>query len=76
MAAATARTTNGLRLAASDSRFKAIRLSRNFGHGHAITVGTDAARGEAMIVMDRDLQDPPELIPKPIERWRAGFEVV
>jgi polyisoprenyl-phosphate glycosyltransferase len=65
-----------LRLASCDQRFKTIRLSRNFGHEYAITAGTDAARGDAVIVMDGDLQDPPELIPQLVERWRAGFEVV
>jgi len=65
-----------MQLAASDPRFKVIRLSRNFGHQFAVTAGTDFARGDAVIVMDADLQDPPELIPKLIERWREGFEVV
>jgi len=63
-------------LAASDPRFKVIRLSRNFGHEFAITAGTDFARGDAVVVMDADLQDPPELIPQLVERWREGFEVV
>jgi dolichol-phosphate mannosyltransferase len=65
-----------LELATLDPRFKVVRLSRNFGHEFAITAGTDLARGEAVIVMDADLQDPPELIPQLIERWREGFEVV
>ena len=59
-----------------DDRFKVIRLSRNFGHQIAITAGTDRARGDAVVIMDADLQDPPELVPELIERWREGFEVV
>lgn len=51
-------------------------LSRNFGHQLAATAGLDVSRGEAIILMDGDLQDPPELIPEFVERWRAGFDVV
>ena len=59
-----------------DPRCKIVRLSRNFGHQAAITAGLDAARGEAAIVLDADLQDPPELIPRLVARWRDGYEVV
>jgi glycosyltransferase involved in cell wall biosynthesis len=59
-----------------DHRFKFIGLSRNFGQQVAITAGLDAARGDAVIVMDGDLQDPPELILAMIEKWQEGYEVV
>ena len=64
------------RLNRSDSRFKVVRLSRNFGHQVAITAGLHHASGRAVVVMDGDLQDPPEVIPKLVERWRDGFDVV
>lgn len=60
----------------ADPRFKVIRLSRNFGHQIAISAGLDAASGDAIILMDGDLQDPPELLPQMIKLWRAGFQVV
>lgn len=63
-------------LAASDLRVGVINLSRNFGHQSAITAGLDAAAGDVVIMLDADLQDPPELIPEMIERWRAGADVV
>ena len=53
-----------------------IRLSRNFGKEHALTAGLDAAEGDAVIVIDADLQDPPEVIPTLIEEWRSGHDVV
>lgn len=56
--------------------FRFIALSRNFGHQIAITAGMDAARGEAIIVMDADLQDPPEVVTDMIARWKDGFQVV
>jgi glycosyltransferase involved in cell wall biosynthesis len=59
-----------------DPRFKVIRLARNFGHQVALTAGLDFALGDAVIVMDADLQDPPEVVPQLIDRWRDGFEVV
>jgi polyisoprenyl-phosphate glycosyltransferase len=62
--------------AAQDSRFKLIQFSRNFGHQVAITAGMDAASGDAVIIMDADLQDPPHVIPQMIEKWREGYEVV
>lgn len=63
-------------LAAADERVKAVFLSRNFGHQAAITAGLEHARGGAVVMMDADLQDPPEMIPELIERWRAGADVV
>jgi polyisoprenyl-phosphate glycosyltransferase len=59
-----------------DPRFKVIQLSRNFGHQIAITAGMDAAAGQAVIIMDADLQDPPEVILQLAERWQQGYEVV
>jgi polyisoprenyl-phosphate glycosyltransferase len=59
-----------------DERVKLVALSRNFGHQAAITAGLDLARGSAVIVMDSDLQHPPEAVPAMISRWREGFEVV
>lgn len=64
------------RIHAHDPRFKVAQLSRNFGHQAAITAGLDLARGAAVIVMDSDLQHPPEVVPQLIERWRAGYDVV
>jgi polyisoprenyl-phosphate glycosyltransferase len=61
---------------ARDERFKLVSLSRNFGHQAAITAGLDLARGDAVIVMDSDLQHPPEAVPSMIARWREGFEIV
>ena len=62
--------------AKDDPRYRYIGLSRNFGHQVAITAGMDAARGEAIIVMDGDLQDPPEVVAEMIARWQEGYEVV
>lgn len=62
--------------AARDERFRGVRLSRNFGHQVAITAGLDAACGEAVIVMDADLQDPPHVIVEMAAKWREGYEVV
>jgi dolichol-phosphate mannosyltransferase len=59
-----------------DARFKALQFSRNFGHQIAITAGMDFARGDAVIVMDADLQDPPEVVLEMVARWREGYEVV
>ncbi len=63
-------------LAATDERVKVLELSRRFGHQPALTAGLDHARGAAVVMLDGDLQDPPELIPTMLERWRAGAEVV
>jgi glycosyltransferase involved in cell wall biosynthesis len=62
--------------AREDGFIKAIRLSRNFGHQTAITCGLDQTRGEVVVILDADLQDPPELIPAMIAEWRDGFDVV
>jgi dolichol-phosphate mannosyltransferase len=59
-----------------DPRFKGIRLSRNFGHQAAITAGLDFASGDAVVVMDGDLQHPPELLPQMVARWEDGYDVV
>lgn len=65
-----------LEICEQDARFKCLRLSRNFGHQVAITAGIDAARGDAVIVMDADLQDPPEVVRDMIARWKDGYGVV
>jgi polyisoprenyl-phosphate glycosyltransferase len=59
-----------------DPRFRYIGLSRNFGHQVAITAGMDAAEGQAIIVMDADLQDPPEVVEQLIAKWEEGYDVV
>jgi glycosyltransferase involved in cell wall biosynthesis len=64
------------RLAANDPRVCVVYLSRNFGHQTAITAGLDHARGDAIVMIDADLQDPPEVILDLLERWRAGADVV
>lgn len=63
-------------LHAHDPRVKAIFLSRNFGQSAALTAGIDAAKGDAIIVMDADGQDPPELVPALIAKWKEGYDVV
>ena len=63
-------------LHAQDPRVKGIRFSRNFGFQEAVTAGLDHARGSAVILTDADLQDPPEVIPDMIAKWREGFDVV
>jgi polyisoprenyl-phosphate glycosyltransferase len=62
--------------AKDDPRYRYIGLSRNFGHQIAITAGMDVAAGDAVIVMDADLQDPPEVAGQMIERWKEGYQVV
>jgi dolichol-phosphate mannosyltransferase len=64
------------RMAAEDPNIKVVSLSRNFGHQAAITCGLNYSRGDAVIVMDADLQDPPEFIPELIKKWREGYDVV
>ena len=59
-----------------DPRVKLINFARNFGHQTAITAGMDYAAGDAVVVIDADLQDPPEIIPEMIKKWREGFDVV
>jgi glycosyltransferase involved in cell wall biosynthesis len=61
---------------ARDPRFRGLRLSRNFGHQLALTAGLDRAGGDAVVVMDADLQDPPEVVLELIARWREGHAVV
>ncbi len=64
------------RLAAADPRLRVVRFSRNFGHQIAITAGLERARGDAIITIDADLQDPPSLIPRMLELWEEGNHVV
>lgn len=59
-----------------DARVRLLKLSRNFGHQIAITAGIDAACGNAVVVIDADLQDPPEVILRFIEKWKEGYDVV
>ena len=59
-----------------DPRVVVLGLSRNFGHQLALTAGVDHAHGDAIVIMDADLQDPPEVIPALLAQWRAGFDVV
>jgi dolichol-phosphate mannosyltransferase len=63
-------------LAAAEPRYKVLSLARNFGHQMAITAGLDRANGQAVVVMDADLQDPPEVVKQMVARWRDGFDVV
>lgn len=65
-----------LELAKKDRRVRPVIFARNFGHQIAITAGWDYARGEAVVVIDADLQDPPELILEMAEKWKEGYEVV
>jgi glycosyltransferase involved in cell wall biosynthesis len=64
------------KLRIGDPRVGIVELSRNFGKEAAMTAGLDAARGDAVIVIDVDLQDPPELIPRLVEEWQRGFDIV
>ncbi len=64
------------RIAERDPRVRVIHLSRNFGHQAALTAGLEHARGDVVAMIDADLQDPPELIPKMVERWEEGSDVV
>jgi polyisoprenyl-phosphate glycosyltransferase len=63
-------------LARQDGRVRPVIFARNFGHQIAVTAGLDYSRGQAVVIIDADLQDPPELIPEMVEQWRQGFEVV
>jgi len=63
-------------IAAQDKRLKIINFSRNFGHQIAITAGLDKAESDAAIIIDADLQDPPELIPEMIKKWEEGYKIV
>jgi glycosyltransferase involved in cell wall biosynthesis len=60
----------------TDGRFRALRLSRNFGHQPAITAGIEHAAGDAVVIMDADLQDPPEVAIDLVRKWQEGFDVV
>lgn len=59
-----------------DPRFRCIRFSRNFGHQAAVTAGLEYARGDVVCVMDADLQDPPEVLPRLLQEWEKGSDVV
>ncbi|MGI6169475.1 MAG: glycosyltransferase family 2 protein [Christensenellales bacterium] len=63
-------------LAAADKTVRVLSFSKNFGHQIAVTAGLDHARGQAIVIIDCDLQDPPEVIPKMVEQWKAGYDVV
>jgi polyisoprenyl-phosphate glycosyltransferase len=63
-------------LAAQDEHIRPVIFARNFGHQIAITAGWDYARGDAVVIIDADLQDPPEIIPEMIAKWKEGVEVV
>jgi len=63
-------------LAEADPRLRVLHLSRNFGHQAALTAGLEAARGDVVVMLDADLQDPPELIGRMVECWAAGSDVV
>ena len=62
--------------ARADRRYRLVKLSRNFGHQIAITAGLDHAAGRAVVVMDADLQDPPEVVHALIAKWKEGYDVV
>jgi len=64
------------KIAASAPHVRVLSFSRNFGHQTAVTCGMDAARGSALIIIDVDLQDPPELIPQMVEQWKRGADIV
>ncbi|MFC5704365.1 glycosyltransferase family 2 protein [Cohnella faecalis] len=63
-------------ICASDSRVKLVDFSRNFGHQIAVTAGMDYSSGRTVVLIDADLQDPPEIIKDMVERWREGYDVV
>lgn len=63
-------------LASEHKQVKVLSFSRNFGHQLAVTCGMDAAKGDALIIIDVDLQDPPELIPEMVRMWEAGADIV
>ncbi|EOW2136815.1 glycosyltransferase family 2 protein [Stenotrophomonas sp. GD03908] len=62
--------------ATADRRVRMLGFARNFGHQLAVTAGIDAARGDAVVLIDADLQDPPEVIAEMVDRWEEGFDVV
>ena len=61
---------------ARDPRVRVVNFARNFGHQNAVTAGMDYARGDAVVIIDADLQDPPEVILELLEKWREGYHVV
>jgi dolichol-phosphate mannosyltransferase len=63
-------------LSANDPRVRVVRFARNFGHQMAVTAGIDHSRGDAVVLIDADLQDPPEVIPRMVALWREGYQVV
>ena len=63
-------------IAVGEPRYRIVSFARNFGHQTAITAGVDYARGKAVVVMDADLQDPPEVVLAMVDKWREGFDVV
>lgn len=63
-------------IAAENPQVRVLSFSRNFGHQLAVTAGMDAARGDALVIIDVDLQDPPELIPEMVRRWEQGGEII
>src|SRR5580704_15504043 len=63
-------------IATDEPRYRVVSFARNFGHQRAITAGIDYARGKAVVVMDADLQDPPEVVIDMVAKWREGFDVV
>lgn len=64
------------RLAAEDPRVRAVHLTRNFGHQPAVSAGLTIARGDVVAILDADLQDPPEVLPMFLDKWREGYQVV
>jgi dolichol-phosphate mannosyltransferase len=64
------------RALAQNDHIKLVEFSRNFGHQLAITAGLEYTKGDAVVVMDADLQDPPEVIPQMIKKWREGYQIV
>src|SRR6185503_17352187 len=63
-------------LSSADVRVRGVRLSRNFGHQAALMAGIAAARGQAVAMMDADLQHPPAVLPQLVRKWREGFQIV
>lgn len=65
-----------LKFQEQNKHYKVIKLSRNYGHQRALTCGLDAAKGDVIMIMDADLQDPPELISEMLTKWREGYDVI
>ena len=63
-------------VAAVDARFRLVELSRNFGHQTVVTAGLDVTSGDAVVILDADLQDPPEVVLELAVKWREGWDVV